>query len=77
MKTVTVTFVPQAWVNNYAVEVDPQGPVSWEVPAAKVQGIEPDSYESDALRECDSAPEWVKEWSGPFYITWKDPKNFP
>ena len=69
-KTVTVEFVPQAWINDYAYPVDPEGETTWEVPAEKLVGITPDSYESDELRFMDNAPEWVREWSGPFYVTW-------
>ena len=69
--TITVRFVPQAWINDYAINVDLEGPDTWEVPAEMVVGIEPDSYESDELREMDNAPEWVREWSGPFYVTWE------
>lgn len=29
----TATFTPQAWINNYAVEVDAQGPTSWDATA--------------------------------------------
>lgn len=71
-KTITVEFVPQAWINDYAYNVDPEGPTTWEVPVKKLIGIRPDSYESDELREMRSAPKWVREWSGPFYVTWDE-----
>jgi hypothetical protein len=65
-KTVTVTFVAQQWVGDYAVEVEPLGPTTWEVPAELVRNMPINSYESDALREHPNAPEWVLEWDGPF-----------
>ena len=61
-----IEFTAQAWLNDYAISVDPQGDTVWldDVPP----GLEDDSYESDELRFSDAAPEWVKDWSGPFYI---------
>ena len=67
---VTVTFHPQAWVNDNAIEADPEGPTQWLVPESRVAGLEPDTYPSDELRYDDEAPQWVKDWSGPFYIDW-------
>jgi len=61
-----VTFRPQAWQNDYAIEVDPEGPTTWQVPDKEVKNIKPHSLESDALREHKNAPQWVKDWGGPF-----------
>ena len=30
--------------------------------------IQDDTYESDEFREHPNAPEWVREWAGPFYF---------
>lgn len=62
----TLTFRPQAWVRDNAIDVDPQGPTTWidEVP----DGIESHSYESDELRLSEHAPQWVRDWSGPFEV---------
>lgn len=68
IETVKVRFVPQAWVNDYAMEVDPLGETVFEVSAEDAKGLEDDTYESDDLRFHANAPEWIKEWSGPFYI---------
>lgn len=72
MKLITVRFVPQVWVNDYAYNVDPEGEDTWEVPIQDIVDIEPDDYESDDLRHADNAPQWVKDWSGPFYVTWNE-----
>ena len=64
-----VTFHPQAWSNEYAIDVDPEGPTEFEVPDAEVAGLEDDTYESDELRDHDNAPRWMADWSGPFYIS--------
>lgn len=61
-------FTPQAWINDYAVEVDPQGPTVWEVGDVPAD-VGSDDYKSDDLRFHPNAPQWVKDWSGPFYIT--------
>jgi hypothetical protein len=71
-KKVTVTFHPQAWQNDYAIPVDPQGPTTWLVPVEKLKDIERGTYDSDRLRLEDEAPEWCREWSGPFEVTWDE-----
>lgn len=74
------TFRPQAWINNYAVDVDPQGPTTWDVSAEHLQYliqtlgakdfdlVFESSYESDLVREDPAAPEWVRNWTGPFWV---------
>jgi hypothetical protein len=61
-------FTPQAWVNDYSIQVDPEGPTEWEVEDEHL-GLQPDTYESDELRDHPNAPAWVRDWSGPFYIS--------
>jgi hypothetical protein len=73
-------FHPQAWVNDYAVDVDPQGPTTWDVtdyivklePKLRAKTLAGNTYESDALRELPNAPRWTAEWSGPFYVEVSD-----
>lgn len=72
-KKVRIRFTPQAWIRDYATEVDPQGPREFEVPVRDAQNEQgewlPDrSYESDILREHKNAPKWIRQWSGPFEI---------
>ncbi len=66
MTRIRCTFTPQAWVNDYAVEVDPQGETVWEMSVEDVP--KSGTYDSDNLRDADEAPEWVKSWSGPFEV---------
>lgn len=75
------TFYPQAWINDYAVDVDPEGEQEWE-PAdqeacAAIVAEERAAGNSwkmsvldrdDVLQEDANAPEWVKRWRGPFSI---------
>jgi hypothetical protein len=63
------TFTPQAWVNDYAISVDPEGPTEWEMEFAGTELPDDNSYESDDLRDSPEAPDWVREWSGPFYVS--------
>ncbi len=79
------TFDSQAWLHNCAFSVDPQGDTEWdctpELIAPYIQGDgtlgEPFSEvyrgawldEDDILRGDPAAPEWVREWQGPFTIT--------
>lgn len=61
------TFIPQAWINDNAVRVDAEDrEYTWEVDV-EVRP-EPHSHESDALRQAWSAPQWAKDWSGPFEV---------
>lgn len=65
-----VRFVPQAWVQDLAVEVDPEGPDEFDVESSELRSLKPDTFESDDLRTHPNAPSWVRAWRGPFYITW-------
>jgi hypothetical protein len=72
-------FTPEAWVNDQAIEVDAQGPQSWDCTAYAEQhaaylarldtddefgGVDTD----DVFQSDPAAPEWVREWRGPFTI---------
>jgi len=59
-------------MNDYAYPVDPEGPTTFEVDESELAGLEPDTNESDDLRFHANAPEWIREWSGPFYIDWEE-----
>jgi hypothetical protein len=74
-KRIVATFHPQAWQNDYAIPVDPEGEVTFDVTdeilkigREKALSIRDDEYESDHLRFSSNSPEWIREWSGPFYI---------
>jgi hypothetical protein len=71
-RMVTVTFRPQAWQNDYAIDVDPEGETTWQVPASRLSGIKPNTYEADELRYDPEAPEWCENWTGPFEIEWDE-----
>lgn len=63
-----IEFHPQAWVNDYAIDVDPEGPTIAEVEFSGVEIPEDNSYESDDLRHLPGCPTWWAEWSGPFWV---------
>jgi len=78
-KRIVATFHPQAWVNDYAIEVDPEGETRWDVTDGivamgllKALEIRDDCYTSDDLRFSDNAPDWVRNWTGPFYVAVED-----
>jgi hypothetical protein len=50
-----VRFHPQAWINDCAVEADPQGPTDFEVGGVP-DHINDDSYESDQYRSQKTRP---------------------
>lgn len=76
-------FEPQVWQNNYAVPVDPQGPIGWDCTAAVRKYIQDDGTlgkpfrkngdeyldVDDVLKNDPAAPAWIQDWSGPFTIT--------
>ncbi len=71
--TVLVRFTAQAWINDCAVAVDPQGPTTFRVCARDAQDatgawLQSNSHASDPLREHPKAPRWVRDWTGPFEI---------
>lgn len=76
MKRIVATFHPQAWQNDYAIPADPNGPVTADVTEDflarynddEIAGMRDDSYDSDEIRELPNAPQWWKDWSGPFWI---------
>lgn len=74
-KRITARFQAQAWLNDYAIDVDPEGPTTWDVTEEivamgrdKALALKDNQYETDDLRFSRNAPEWVREWTGPFYI---------
>lgn len=71
---ITAEFLPQAWVNDYGVEADPEGDTVWQVYAHEIELDQPDL---DHLHTSLNAPDWVKDWNGPFevYITVEVPDN--
>jgi hypothetical protein len=83
---VEARFVPQAWVNNAALDIDPQGPQTWDASALwgrlnkhyRWQLME--EFDGDEVLDTDdcfaqdpAAPRWVREHQGPFsiYLTMK------
>lgn len=82
VRRLVARFVPQAWINDYAVDVDAEGDTTWDVtdefarlPRSYRDGLlaEIDEHGSaldtdDALAEDPAAPAWVRAWSGPFSL---------
>jgi hypothetical protein len=82
-------FSPQAWQNDYAIPVDPQGETTWDVTEFVEKILDEGLYRGteikreyarewldatlergndhdDVLWQDENAPEWVRNWSGPF-----------
>ena len=63
--TITAHFRAEQWVNDNAIEVDPEGENTWR--------IHPDdmiwqSSDTDFLINSRFAPSWVTDWAGPYTI---------
>lgn len=63
---ITAHIRPEAWFRDNAIEVDPQGAVDWDIDADELDPTQPDL---DYLKSSRKAPNWVREWTGPFTIT--------
>jgi len=73
-ETVEVVFSPQEWTDEYAMASEERDPVTYEVPRKDAENdngelYEDDTHQSDQLADHENAPEWVQNWSGPFYVT--------
>lgn len=84
MTKYTARFTPEAWVRDNAIEVDPQGPQEWDCTgfaaghedylarlAARFGDTVADGVvdAEDRFKGDPAAPEWVRDWRGPFTIT--------
>lgn len=76
---VTLRFVPQAWVSDYAIEVDPEGPREWTVSRelmlatfASASDWQSNHQARDDMRFEGAAPIWIRDWSGPFEVELAD-----
>jgi hypothetical protein len=73
---IVARFHPQVWQDGYAIPADPLGETAWDVTEYVVAhlgremalAMQDDQYESDDLARLDMAPEWVRDWSGPFWV---------
>ena len=68
-------FRPQAWIRDYAVDVDPEQPDTWEVPASLLIDRFPTEgswhdrdNDRDDMRFEGDAPKWMRDWTGPFEV---------
>lgn len=78
-RSVTLTFVPQAWRNDHAIEVDPSGPTDWTIPLSLLLQRFPTEVDwhakaedRDDLRYEGDAPQWIRDWPGPFEVSLDD-----
>ena len=78
-EVVILHFVPEAWVNDYAIVVDPGGECAWTVARKlflKKFSSEDDWNEChqvrDDMRFEGTAPAWVRAWTGPFEVELAD-----
>jgi hypothetical protein len=74
-RKIIALFQPQAWQNNNAIDVDPEGETTFDVTdeilamgKETALKLKDNRDESDALISAKNAPHWIREWSGPFYI---------
>mgnify|MGYP001562051386 CR=1 FL=1 len=64
-------FRPEAWVQVHGRKeaifpVEPLGETTWDMEVNALP--KSNSYSSDDLRNDPAAPQWVKDWSGPFEV---------
>lgn len=75
MKIILARFHPEAWINDEAVEVDPEGPTTWDVtehicamPREVALALRDNRENTDALCELPNVPEWIRNWNGPYRV---------
>lgn len=63
-----VTFTPQAWVRDNAIDVDPEGDTVFYVDNDHLKQFTDDAlkYELEPYQNLPNVPEWIKKWDGPF-----------
>ncbi len=81
---VAVTFHPQTWTDSSGashdwdrkqlIPAEERDPVTYVVPLEdgtdEDDTVYPDeSYEANQLQAHPAAPDWVREWDGPYYVT--------
>lgn len=76
MKRIAAKFIPQAWINDYACDIDDvrKFDVTDQVlamPREKALAIRDDQYESDNLWH-DNPSSLEVDWTGPFRIEVED-----
>ncbi|GAB7012327.1 hypothetical protein [Halolamina salina] len=84
---VSVTFYPQEWVDSPGeahdwdkkrlVPAPDSDPVSFTVPREDATDdtgavFADESYEANLLQSHPSAPDWVRNWDGPYYVRTDD-----
>lgn len=87
---IAVTFNPQIWVDapdhlddgaeKQLIPDEDRDPVTftvdWDDATDDEGNVFPDkSYEANQLRDHPSAPEWVQNWEGPYYVRTKRVEN--
>lgn len=65
-----VHFRPQQWINNYAIDSDPQGNSTWPITAAETRVLF-EHGDLDALVDSRDMriPDWVRQHCGPFDVS--------
>lgn len=70
-------FLAQIWDGDHAIAVEHDDDPSWKMTIdealkltrkSKFEDIEEGSLDTDALRQSIHAPDWVKDWDGPFEV---------
>lgn len=65
-------FLPQAWINDVAVAVDPEGPTSFDVTnlldAWSDDEPRDPQRDEELLRLSSAAPDWIRNWNGPYEL---------
>lgn len=72
---VVATFGPQVWVKDNAMDTHPGGDTRFDVSvevllmgSKAAREIEDSRDSSDDLQMAIFAPDWIRDWKGPFYI---------
>jgi hypothetical protein len=74
-RRILAEFTPQAWLHDVAMAVDPARDTVFDVTSyivamgeEQARALTDDDLATDNLRHLPTAPAWIRNWSGPFYI---------
>ena len=77
VEPVIATFSPQASILDNCIDVDPEGDPKFDVTfevllMGDVAAQELEDHEADDLTDAIRAPDWIRNWSGPFAVHVED-----
>lgn len=70
MPKARVRFHPQAWFQDHALDIEPEGETTFEVDARHLEAYSENArkYELEPYLNLPQLPAWILDWRGPFWF---------